>query len=185
MNWNNILFQKIHSFAGRSSFLDAVGVFLAEYLTYLLIIGIVVWIFSRPTKKAVFSAFSLISLSVLFSRGIITEAISFFYKSPRPFMVLGFEPLIFNGNQSFPSGHTALLFAFAFSIFYINKKLGIWLGVAGLLVGLARIYVGVHWPIDILGGIAVALVGTYVAYLAFKKAIGDKAVIKENNNGVI
>ena len=185
MNWNNILFQKIHSFAGRSSFLDAVGVFLAEYLTYLLIIGIVIWIFSRPTKKAVFSALSLISLSVLFSRGIITEAIRFFYDAQRPFVVLGFDPLIFDGNRSFPSGHTTLLMAIAFALFLMNKKAGIWFGVCGLIVGISRIYAGVHWPVDILGGIAVALIATFTANFFLKKATGERHLIQEDSDPVI
>lgn len=175
MNWNNILFQKIHSFVGRSSFLDAVGVFFAEYFTYLLLLGLVFWIFSRPTKKAGFSSFSIIFLSVLFSRGIITETIRFFYKAVRPFNALGFEPLIGETNPSFPSGHTALLMAIAFALFLINKKAGIWFGICGLIVGFARIYAGVHWPIDILGGIAVALVGTYIANILLKKAVKDKS----------
>ena len=185
MSWNNYLFQKIYSAIGHSSFMDAVTIFFAEYLTYFLIAGVIFWIFSRPTKKAIFSAFSFVFLSVLFSRGIITEAIRFFYKSPRPFTALGFEPLIFDGNQSFPSGHTALIFAFALSIFFMNKKLGIWLGVSGLLVGLARILAGVHWPFDILGGIAVALVGVYVAKFVLGKALSGSPVIKDTDSPVV
>lgn len=169
MDWNKYLFEKIYSSVGHSSFMEAVGVFFAEYLSYFLIAGVIFWIFSRPTKKVVFSAFSFIFLSVLFSRGIITEVIRYFYDSPRPFVALGFEPLIFDGARSFPSGHTALLFAFAFSLFLFNKKFGIWMGVAALLVALARIYAGVHWPFDILGGIVVATLGTYIAYVALRK----------------
>ena len=91
MELNKYLFEKIYSAVGHSSFIDAVAIFFAEYLTYFLVIGLVFWILSRGTKKAVFSAFSFIFLSVLFSRGIITEAIRYFYNSPRPFVVLGFE----------------------------------------------------------------------------------------------
>lgn len=185
MELNKYLFEKIYSAIGRSSFMDAVAIFFAEYLTYFIVIGIAFWIFSKPTKKAMFSAFSFIFLSVLFSRGIITEVIRYFYKSPRPFAVLGFEPLIFDGNQSFPSGHTAFLFAFAFSIFLINKKFGIWLCVASLLVALARIYAGVHWPFDIIGGIVVASIGTFIAHFLLKKFTGSNPALKDADATVI
>lgn len=165
--------------------MDAVGIFFAEYLTYFLIIGVAVWIFSRPTVKAKFRAFSFVFLSALIARGIITEVIRYFYKSERPFVTLGFEPLIFNDNSSFPSGHAAFLFAFAFSIFFINKKLGIWFGVSALLVALARIYAGIHWPVDILGGIAVALISAHIAKLALDKAARGKALIKEEDQPVV
>ncbi len=180
MELNKYLFEKIYSAVGHSSFMDAVAIFFAEYFTYLLIAGVAFWILSRGGKKIIFSVFSFVFLSVLFSRGIITEVIRYFYKSPRPFTALGFEPLIFDGNQSFPSGHTAFLFAFAFSIFLINKKFGIWLAVAGLLVALARIYAGVHWPFDILGGVVVALIGTFIAHFLLKKFTGSNPALKSN-----
>lgn len=185
MNWNNYLFQKIYSGIGRGSFMDAVALFFAEYFTYFLIFGVIFWIFSKPTVKAKFRAFSFVFLSVLISRGILTELIRYFYKSERPFVALGFEPLVFDGNPSFPSGHAALLFAMSFSIFFINRKLGIWFMISAILVSLARIYAGVHWPLDILGGIAVALIGTYISHLALKKAAGDKAVVKDDGGGVV
>ncbi len=185
MNWNNYLFQKIYSGLGRGSFMDAVGIFFAEYFTYFLIAGIILWIFSKPTVKAKFRAFSFVFLSVLISRGIITEVIRYFYKSERPFVALGFEPLIFDGNPSFPSGHAALLFAMSFSLFLVNRKLGIWFIVSAILVSLARIYAGVHWPIDILGGIAVALIGTYVAKLALRKFAHEKTLVQEEDRGVV
>lgn len=185
MELNKYLFEKIYSAVGHSSFMDAVAIFFAEYLTYFIVIGLAFWIFSKPTKKAIFSAFSFIFLSVLFSRGIITEAIRYFYKSPRPFVVLGFDPLIFDGNQSFPSGHTAFLLAIAFSVFLINKKFGIWLCVSGLLVALARIYAGVHWPFDILGGVAVALIGTFIAHFLLKKFTGSNPALKGSETPVV
>ena len=60
------------------------------------------------------------------------------------------------GEFSFPSGHTSSSFAFAFAVYLLlPKKYGIPAMVLALLIGLSRLYVGVHYPTDILGGILV------------------------------
>ena len=69
--------------------------------------------------------------------------------------------------MSFPSGHTtstcAVLFALIFK--YKNKLLTIVLAICCFLVGFSRIYVGVHYPLDILAG---AIVGISSAYLVYR-----------------
>lgn len=97
------------------------------------------------------------ALAVILARGIITSAIHFFYEHPRPFAVLGFTPLIPESGSSFPSGHMAFFFALALVVWYANKKWGAWFLILSFLMGIARIYAGVHWPLDILGGIAVGV----------------------------
>jgi undecaprenyl-diphosphatase len=111
-----------------------------------------------------------ICLTVLFARGFLVSLIRFFYEKPRPFNVLGFEPL-FNpvSEQAFPSGHVALLFGLAFGIFLFNKKWGFWYLGFSLINGLARVFSGVHWPLDILGGILVGFISFLLVYLMLEK----------------
>jgi len=52
--------------------------------------------------------------------------------------------------------------ALAFAIFLTHKKVGYWFMFFALLIGIARIIVGVHFPIDILGGF---ILGALIAYL--------------------
>ena len=66
-------------------------------------------------------------------------------------------------DYSFPSGHTGSAFAAAVVMFReLPKKLGIPILVFACLMGLSRLYVGVHYPSDVLGGV---LIGTGVALL--------------------
>ncbi len=69
--------------------------------------------------------------------------------------------------KSFPSDHTTLAFAVAVSVLMINRRLGIPALIVAAVVGLSRVFVGVHFPIDVLVGaalgtswaVAVAVIG--------------------------
>ena len=81
-------------------------------------------------------------------------------------MALDFTPLIEPVNQgAFPSGHAAFYFSLAGVIWLLNKNLGWRFAGAAALMGLARVFVGVHWPLDILGGAAAGIISVYIVYL--------------------
>jgi len=67
-------------------------------------------------------------------------------------------------DSSFPSNFAAVLFAMAFAILFKNRKYGWLLLFIALVGGFARIYVGVHYPLDILGGAALGLFASCLAY---------------------
>lgn len=157
------LFQFINNLSGKWWLFDWLDIFFASYLGYLLVFVFLVLLLKEKNWRQRIYFFSLASLSVILSRGLITEIVRFFYPRQRPFLTLGIEPLInhVNGN-SFPSGHAAAFFALALAVFYLNKKWGWRFLVAVLLMGLARIFVGVHWPSDILAGAVIGLISVII-----------------------
>lgn len=159
---NQYLFGLIFQFNHRSSFLDDFAVFLSQYLPYILVLGFLILAFSRQDWRMRVFIFVSGAMAVILARGIITELIRFFYHHPRPFESLGFTPLIGESGYSFPSGHASWFFALAMIVFYFNRRLGIWYFVFAVLNGIARIFAGVHWPLDIFSG---ALVGIASAIL--------------------
>ncbi len=153
---NNYLFATINSLAGNSVWLDRIGIFLAVYLTYLIVMALVYGGFLSGWKygKRMFWEAIIASLT---ARLLIIEAIRAFYPHPRPFMIEQVRQLIPESGWSFPSGHTTFVFAIAMTVWFYNRKFAYYLFAAGFLVGIARVYVGVHWPFDIFGGIATGI----------------------------
>src|SRR3989344_5189935 len=111
-------------------------------------------------------------LIVFFAAGvtlIIAHFLKILINMPRPFdAIANVSALFTESGQAFPSGHAAFFSALAFAIFFINKKAGYVFMLFALLIGLARIMAGVHFPVDILGGFTL---GIAVAFLVEKYKI--------------
>lgn len=77
----------------------------------------------------------------------------------------------FPTDPSFPSNGAAVLFALAAGMWFTNRNAGAVLFVLALLWSFARVYCGVHYPLDILGGAAIGIVISYIVYKFFWPAI--------------
>lgn len=148
--------------------MDALIVFVAKYLPYLMIVAILFWLFNRETRKRLF-IFMELTIAAIISRGLITEWIRFAYYHPRPFEALGIQNLIPESGASFPSGHMTFYFALGMILFYYSKKFGGWFMGLTFVVGVARIMAGVHWPLDILGGMIIGVLSAAAVHYALKK----------------
>ncbi len=154
-------FRWLNDLAGHNVWLDKFMVFAADKMGYLLILFVVVLFW----KKSYFKKIVFVSLgSALVARFVFVGIVRYLFYSPRPFLVLENVNQLMNHEleSSFPSGHVSFYFALAMGVYLYNKKAGyIYLILAGLM-GIARIFVGVHWPLDILAG---AGLGILVAYI--------------------
>lgn len=78
------------------------------------------------------------------------------YPDPKPLVALPH-------TGAFPSGHSASAFAAATVIAFSSRRLAVPAYVLAALVAWSRVYVGVHWPLDVIGGAVLGvLVGTLV-----------------------
>lgn len=171
---DNFLFQKINGLAHFSKILDWIGIFLAEYTLYVVGIIFLILLIWKKNRLMVISA----AVSVVLSRLIIAEIIKNFLHQARPYIVLEtINKLIVENKdfQSFPSGHAAIFFAIAMAVYFFNKKLGIIFFISAILISVARIFVGVHWPSDILAGAVIGIISAIIINkLFFKKYHGPK-----------
>lgn len=155
------LFNLINQFAGRYSLLDNLAIFFADKLGYILVV--LLFITLRPKWRIIIQAFA----SAIIARLVITNIIRWILPRMRPFIENQVNLLISKNPQesSFPSGHAAFYFAIATVVYFYNKKLGILFFIASFIMGVARVFSGVHWPSDIIGG---ALVGMLSAWPVVK-----------------
>lgn len=88
----------------------------------------------------------------------------------RPYEVIdGLTLLVGKAHDlSFPSGHTGSAFALAVVIFMVmERKYGIIALVLAALMGFSRLYVGIHYPSDVLGGIVLGVITSIIAVKYF------------------
>lgn len=165
----------LNNLTGKSQIFDALTVFLASYLQYILIAAFLLLLYvSAYSKREKLDIFWTIILSVGIARFGITEIIRFFYHRARPFLTHQLHQLILENKWSFPSGHSAFFFAMATAMYLYNKKWGIGFFIAALLMNVSRIIAGVHYPSDILGGMVVGIVVAYaVFYIAERRKVKE------------
>jgi undecaprenyl-diphosphatase len=97
-------------------------------------------------------------LSLLLRQSIGRDRPPLVYPDPRPLVGVPH-------SGAFPSGHAAAAFAAATVIAYAWRRLAVPAYVLAALVAWSRVYVGVHWPLDVIGG---AVLGVLVATALLK-----------------
>lgn len=113
-------------------------------------------------------------LSLLINACMTNLTLKDFFGRIRPFNVNSeIVTLIKHPSSfSFPSGHTSGSFSAALVMFHmLPKKIGVPAVVLATMIGFSRMYVGVHYPTDILGGIVVAVIASTLAILITKKVM--------------
>lgn len=121
-------------------------------------------LFRKPTRRAGAMALCAMILGLIVTNLTIKPLIS----RPRPWLDWPIVPLVAeNDPNSFPSGHTCA--AFAAAMVWVRtlpqRRDRVIAAVMAVLMGLSRLYVGVHYPTDVLAG---AVIGSLCAWAAWK-----------------
>lgn len=147
--------------------MDLVFIFAAKYLFVLPIVVLGGYFFSRPwPEQKRMMLFAIPAALLTYVLGLIG---SHLYFDPRPFVVEHFIPLVSHApDNGFPSDHTLLVSVLATIGMFWNRRLSIALWGIAITVAVARVYVGVHHTVDVLGSIAFALIGVSTWYAVLK-----------------
>ena len=140
----------------RKQHLDKFCVLITKttpYLTALLYAITLLILFINHSSKLV------ITILKPLSSFLIVTIMRKLYNRPRPCVVFNIEPLVdHKTDESFPSRHTVSAFAIAFALLNISLPLGIISLIIACLVGLSRIFCGVHFVSDVFCGFLIALI---------------------------
>jgi len=156
------IFQLVNASANPPALLVAAARFSANWLIYVVIGGLVIgWVRgSSLAREQLIDALATALLALL-----VNFAIAASWYHPRPFeLAVGHQLLPHAAETSFPSDHATVLFAIAFGLIQAGAA-RFWSGIAllaAVIVAWARIYVGIHWPLDMAGSLTIALIGAWV-----------------------
>ncbi len=173
MNDNTFFF--LYDLAHRSKFFDGLVYFTAEIFPYIILILAVAFLIfhhevfdkknpveaSKKKRREMYFVFLSVFLAWVLSVGF-----KLVLKVPRPFLQFeNIQPFFSPSDYSFPSGHASLFSAIAIAIYLCHKRAGLFFILAALLIGIARIIAGVHFPLDVLVGF---FLGTFISYFLIK-----------------
>ena len=144
--------------------MDTPMIICAQYL-YMLVLFLAGMYFFLPERSKQ-KQMTIAALIALPSALILGKIAGQFYFDPRPFVIGHFTPLILHAaDNGFPSDHALLCFTVSFLVLSFNRRLGGLLLVLSMIVGLARVSVGMHHVIDIMGSAGIGMMAVCVCAL--------------------
>lgn len=151
-------------------------IFSAKYLIIvpLLTVGLYFLLQKSPIKKQMF----WIVLGCFPLAFILSRLAAHFYFDPRPFVTYHFTPILAHApDNGFPSDHALFGSAIAAYAYLFHKKMGIVLMVLALFISAARVIIGIHSWIDIVGSFAISICSVwFVSFLCKKYCMKAKRV---------
>ncbi len=151
---------------------DLMRVIASDYLMPLVfsLSMFALWLSGRnPVERTKYQLATLVGISALALSNVAVLLINIAWERPRPFVDHGDQlNLLFYPptDPSFPANPVAIGFASAAAVWSVNRKFGWWMFAAASVYGFSRLYAGVFYPTDIIGGavVGVAVFG-FTSYL--------------------
>lgn len=162
---NQSIFNYLYGFAHQSPKVDAIIGFVANEYGLAILAILVVYLLEHEDKKK-----GVRDMVVVLTTAVIAWFIARFFKelfqTYRPFDMLPWvNPLLPESGFAFPSGHATFFMALASSLWFYHKRLAMFFGISAVAIGSARVMAGIHWPVDILGGLLLGyILGTGMYY---------------------
>ncbi|MGG2016439.1 undecaprenyl-diphosphatase [Bacillus sp. S10(2024)] len=162
------LFRMINDLGKQYPYLNPAMVFIAEYMVFFLALSVVLIWFTRNKQNRIMIVCATITF--VFAE-IIGKIAGKFHSNNQPFAELTnvnklIEKIV---DNSFPSDHTILFFSFCVSFWLFRKGWWFLWGILASLVGISRIWVGVHYPADVLVGVIISIISSLTVYFVVPK----------------
>ena len=161
-NLNNSWFLMLNAHSGDADITRITAVFLAQYLNWVVALALIVYLLATRQSKLWLKLLGSCAMAML-----MAYLLGHLYYHPRPFVVgLGQALVPSRDTSSFPSRHLTFYWGLVLPLcgFVRTRRLGVYLVVLGLAEAWARVYVGVHYPLDMVGSMLVALVASSVVW---------------------
>ena len=167
-------FEQVNRFARATPVLHAPARAYAEFgvVLFAVILLLSWWLARREPNPEAMAAALWTPAGMLLAVGLNQPLVRHFHE-PRPYTVFPHALVLVTRSQdySFPSDHAVMAGAVAAGVLLAHRRLGVVAAVAALLMACARVYVGAHFPLDVVVGLAFGAAVCVVGYVALRPVL--------------
>ena len=180
----NIDFQLEHAlnrYAGHHELLDRIAVRVAESqveVAAVVFVALALGLVLRRRRIVAGTTIALVAAAVALAGNVVIPTI---WARQRPFVAHPHTVRLLTHHPpdaGFPSDHAAALAAIAVALLFFVRWLGAVTAVWALLVGVARVYVGEHYPADVVAGYLLGALAAAAVVLALRRLADASAVTR-------
>ena len=172
--WDSDLFQLINQ--AHQPWLDQPMVIISGKLTWIPLYAFLIYLLYKEYKSRVWKTILYLISTVVFADQVSSSILKPLFKRLRPCHVEAFQSWIHlpdscGGLYGFCSSHSANAFAVAIGFYLVskNRPMGAILIAWATLIAFSRIYLGAHYPLDVIMGAIIGGIGAFSLFQAFAK----------------
>lgn len=164
MELNAVIFKLINGMAHQNILLDKLMIVMSEYVPDIFMMALaLLFIMGLAKKNSKMRGLTVDTFIIIILNLLIGYVIGVIWYVPRPFVNNKVNLLIpHTMDASFPSDHAVGTMSIAVGINKYSKIYGALLAILSILVGISRVFVGHHYPADVLGGYAIVLTTSFL-----------------------
>ena len=167
-------FRAVNRVAGATPWLHTPARLFAEYgVVVFAALLLASWVLARRNGDLRRVAATLWApVGVLVALGL-NQLVIAAVAEPRPFAVLPHALVLVHRSTdpAFPSDHATMAGAVAAGVLLVHRRLGLVAAALAVLMAATRVYVGAHWPLDVVAGLAFGAVVTVASYAVVRPVV--------------
>jgi len=178
---NMELFGLINSLANKNGVLDGIMIFFSTYVPYIFMAVIVIaFILGIKQKRFEYRKIAFSTVVITIINLIINLIIRSIFHVDRPFIHNKVNLLVPHDTaSSFPSNHATGTMSIALGLGKYNRILEIIMTILSIIVGFSRVYVGNHYPADVIGAYVIVFATSYIYNLKLRSKVENLYEIVE------